>query len=326
MNKKFIILSIVLLTLAVCIGYATGKAFKKDPKSSLKYEKITGEEFSAPLPEKVALKDTFLPQDVYSVKLRAGLSFAGEPMPLDDWEVRERMEREMLVNIYWHSNTIQLLKLGHRYFPEIERELKANGVPTDFKYLALAESGLRNVTSPARAVGYWQFMKETGIKYGLEINENIDERYDYTKSTRAASVYLKEANGRFGNWTMAAASYNMGIAGLNSEATFQRTNNYYDLWLNSETSRYIFRLVALKEVYEHAEQYGFYLDKDDLYDPIPTGNVTVDSSITDLVSYAQLYGTSYKMLKYLNPWIQGRSLVNKYKKSYTLRMPLQKKF
>jgi hypothetical protein len=325
MNKKSLLIVTAIILLLAGLVYGASKVMKKDPLANVNVVQPFEGQFSPPLEPKPGSQDTFLPQDVYAIKLHEGMNFAGEPMPLNDWEVRERMEREMLVNVYWHSNTIQLLKLGHRYFPEIEKILKANGVPDDFKYLALAESGLRNVISPSSAVGYWQFMRETGIKYGLEVNDNVDERYDYAKSTQAACVYLKEAYGKLGNWTMAAASYNMGITGISSEANFQKTNNYYNLWLNTETSRYIFRLAALKEVYEHADRYGFYLDKEDLYDPVPFGTVSVDSSITDLVGFAQGYGTNYKMIKVLNPWIKGHSLVNKSNKTYEIRIPLQKK-
>ena len=262
---------------------------------------------------------------VLPVRLGDSLNFCGERMPLEDWDVKERMDREMLVNLYYQSNTIQYLKLSKRYFGDIEKTLKEQGVPEDFKYLALAESGLRNVTSPSKAVGFWQFLRETGIHYGLESNEYVDMRYDPHSATLAACKYLKEAYKKFGSWTMAAASYNMGQAGLSNDASFQQSNNYYDLLLNTETSRYIFRIVALKEICEHPSKYGFHLEEDDLYKPIPYTIVTVDSSINDLVSFAQSYGCNYKQLKLMNPWIQGRYFNNKYNKPYDIKIPYTNK-
>ena len=246
-NPKKTIIVLLICVMSV-IGISWGASYMKI--LSVAHPVFFGgnKAFSSKTSDLSADKDTFLYQKINTVKLRNQYEFAGEAVPMDDWDVRERLERELLVNIHWHSNTLQLLKLAHRYFPEIEKELKENGVPDDFKYLALAESGFRNVISPSRAVGYWQFLKETGIKYGLTVNDYVDQRYDYAQSTTAACAYLKEAYKKFGSWTMAAASYNMGIGGLSSEANFQKTNNYYELWLNSETSRYIFRLIALKEI------------------------------------------------------------------------------
>ena len=303
----------------VTVAFTSNKHFKKKEKVF----NYTEKNFSVPTENEVSDTLSFLP--IVPVRLSVNLNFCGEKVPLTDWDVRERMEREMLVNIYYQSNTIQYLKLSRRYFSEIEKTLKEEGVPDDFKYLALAESGLRNITSPAKAVGFWQFIKETGIRYGLESNEYIDMRYDTKNSTIAACNYLKEAYNRFGNWTMAAASYNMGQAGLQSDANFQQSNNYYDLLLNLETSRYIFRIVALKEICQHPEKYGFHLEDDDLYKPIPYTIVTVDSSISNLVAFAQQYGTNYKMIKLMNPWIQGHSFVNKLNKPYDIKIPYSNK-
>ncbi|MEI6312671.1 MAG: lytic transglycosylase domain-containing protein [Bacteroidota bacterium] len=315
MNKKIIGASLVLLLIGGIIGYASSKKIAT---------KKTISEFS--VPTEYETEDSIaMMQHVVPVRLPAGLNFAGEVMPTNDWDVRERMEREMLINIYYHSNTIQNIKLANRYFPDIEKILKEQGVPDDFKYLALAESGLKNVTSPAHAEGFWQFMSETGVKYGLEINESIDMRYDITASTIAACKYLKDAKAKFGNWTMAAASYNMGQDGLQNQANFQKSNNYYDLYLNTETSRYLFRILALKEVYEHQEKYGYHFESEDLYQPIPYAVVQVDSSITDLVGFAQMFGTNYKSLKLMNPWIQSRTLPNKYRKTYEIKIPNYKK-
>jgi hypothetical protein len=315
----------LLIIGCACIVAFVTVAFTRN-KHFIKKEKVfnyTEKNFSVPTENEVSDTLSFLP--IVPVRLSVNLNFCGEKVPLTDWDVRERMEREMLVNIYYQSNTIQYLKLSRRYFNEIEKTLKEEGVPDDFKYLALAESGLRNITSPAKAVGFWQFIKETGIRYGLESNEYIDMRYDTKNSTIAACNYLKEAYNRFGNWTMAAASYNMGQAGLQSDANFQQSNNYYDLLLNLETSRYIFRIVALKEICQHPEKYGFHLEDDDLYKPIPYTIVTVDSSISNLVAFAQQYGTNYKMIKLMNPWIQGHSFVNKLNKPYDIKIPYSNK-
>ena len=314
MNKKSIGIGAILLLITSILVYATSK------NSNIK-KNIS--EFSV-LTESEAI-DSLPFEKVYPIRLPEGLNFCGEVVPMNDWDVRERMEREMLVNTYFHSSTIFALKLGKRYFPEIEQVLKEQGVPDDFKYLALAESGLRNVTSPAHAEGIWQFLRSTGINYGLEINESIDMRYDVRQATIAACKYLKESKAKFGTWTMAAASYNCGPAGLQSQVNFQQTSNYYDLYLNTETSRYIFRIIALKEVYEHPNKYGYMLEEQDLYQPIPYSVVTVDSSITNLVSFAQMFGTSYKSLKLMNPWLQGKTLPNKYRKSYEIKIPNYKK-
>ncbi len=321
MSKRNAVLAICCLGLVVFTTLAfTGQKVFFHRAKVINY---TEENFSVPMENEMDDTITFL--SVVPVRLAKDLNFCGEEIPLDDWDVRERMEREMLVNLYYQSNTLQYLKLSKRYFLDIENTLKEQGVPDDFKYLALAESGLRNVTSPAKAVGFWQFLKETGVRYGLESNEHVDMRYDPLQSTIAACGYLKEAYKRFGSWTMAAASYNMGQAGLANDANFQRTNNYYDLLLNTETSRYLFRIVALKEICEHPDKYGFHMEEQDLYKPIPYTIVTVDSSITDLVSFAQNYNCNYKQIKLMNPWIQGRSLNNKYGKSYDIKIPYKNK-
>lgn len=314
MKKRSLIVISLLLALAGMLVYATKSksAVKKITEFSVATEKESGD--TIPMIHKVV-----------PVRLPDGLHFCGEVLPINDWDVRERMERELTINVYYHSNTIQCLKLAGRYFPEIEKILKAQGVPDDFKYLAVAESGLRNVTSPARAEGFWQFLPETAVRYGLEVNDAIDMRYDITQSTIAACKYLKESKEKFGSWSMAAASYNMGQAGLQNQVIFQKTNNYWDLYLNTETSRYLFRIVALKEIYENPVKYGYLFEEKDLYYEVPYSIVQVDSSITDLVSFAQMFGHSYKSLKLLNPWIQGRTLPNKYRKTYEIKIPNYKK-
>lgn len=266
-------------------------------------------------------RDYQVHQNVINVVVPENLSFAGEKVPLNDREVYERLERELFVNTYFHSNTILTIKLANRYFPVIEPILAANGIPDDFKYLAVAESGLRNVVSPAGAAGFWQIMKTTGAGYGLEINGNVDERYHLEKATGAACQYLLEAKDKFGSWTDAAASYNMGMAGFSREASDQLSNYYYDLYLNSETSRYVFRILALKLILENPSKYGYNFEGDELYQVEEYAVVHVDTSITSLSSFAQTFGTNYKYIRLYNPWLRGDGLSNKSGKQYEIRIP-----
>ncbi|MBC8173910.1 MAG: lytic transglycosylase domain-containing protein [Chitinophagales bacterium] len=257
----------------------------------------------------------------FAIKLPEALSFAGEAVPLHDFEVRERLDRELLVNTYWHSNTLQNLKLAHRWFPMIEKIFAENGIPDDFKYIALAESGLRNVVSPSNAEGVWQFLAETGKQYGLRINSEVDERYDVEKSTEAAVKYFQEARVKFNNWTLSAASYNAGMGGIESNLKYQKVNNYYDLFLNQETSRYIFRVLAFKVIYENTEKFGFMLDDEDVYDPLTYKTIDVNASITNLADFAIQSGTNYKMLKYYNPWLRSSALTVKNGEQFKLKLP-----
>jgi membrane-bound lytic murein transglycosylase D len=248
-------------------------------------------------------------------------SFAGEEVPLDLFYVREAFEREILANTFMHSTSIVMFKRANRWFPVIEPILKKNGIPDDFKFLAVAESNLINVVSPAGAEGYWQFIKATGQKYGLEINEKIDERYNMEKATQAACDYFKDAYRLFNSWTLVAASYNRGLDGLQKALDNQKVTNYYDLYLNDETSRYIFRIMAIREVYDHPVKYGFYLREKDFYPQIPARLVTVDSSIGSLPDFARLLSVNYRVLREMNPWIRNYSLPNNSKKIYTFRIP-----
>lgn len=248
-------------------------------------------------------------------------TFAGEKMPVDIYDVKERLDREILVNTYWHSNTFQNFKNAYRYFPIIEKILKEEGVPDDFKYLALAESGLRNVVSPSNAVGVWQFLKDTGVQFGLEVNDVVDERYHLEKSTRAACKYLKQAKEQFGSWTLAAASYNVGQARIRKSIAEQKVNSYYDLYLNEETSRYVFRIVALKELFNNPQKYGFYFTEEDMYQPLKYTVVKIDTSIINLVDFALENNTNYKTLKLHNPWMRQQRLDNKTGKVYEIKIP-----
>ena len=265
------------------------------------------------------------PQDYKIVQppIPEHLDFAGEKVPLDNFEVRERMDREFIVNTYYHSFTILAMKKANRYFPVIEPILKENGIPDDFKYVAVIESGLSNVISPAGATGYWQFMEEAGNKYGLEINDEVDQRYDLKKSTEAACLYIKDARDQFGSWTMAAASFNMGTNGVEKQMARQKTNNYYNLVLGEETSRYIARIIAIKTILQHPENYGFAITKEDLYPPLPTYEITINEPINDLADFAIEKGINYKILKMYNPWLRDNVLTNKARKTYTIEMPVK---
>jgi hypothetical protein len=258
---------------------------------------------------------------VSGVALPEEIEFAGERIPMEYFDIKEAMEREVLVNSYWHSQTILLLKRAKRYFADIEPILKANNIPDDFKFVALAESGLMNVKSPAGAVGVWQFMPETAKEHGLEVNKEIDERYNLEKATNAACQFFKTSHSLFGNWTMAAASYNCGSAGLGKQVQKQYSGNYYDLFLNEETSRYLFRIVSLKLILENPQKYGFNLNEGDFYQPIPCKKVTVNYPVKDWALFAFQQGTNYKMLKLMNPWLREGFLTNMGKRTYTLKIP-----
>jgi hypothetical protein len=248
------------------------------------------------------------------------VSFAGEKVPIERWDIREQLDRELLYNYYNQYSTLYILRLTTRYFPMIEQRLKANGIPDDFKYLCIAESALRNQTSSAGAVGFWQFMPGTAPSYGLTINDEVDERYHVEKATDAACKYFKDAYAKFGSWTAAAASYNCGMGGYNKFSTQQQTSYYYDLLLPEETMRYVFRIVAFKLLVGQANNYGYVIQGADAYKPYNTKTVTVSSSIPDLAQFAIDNGTNYKMLKLLNPWLRARTLTVKGK-SYEILLP-----
>ncbi|MEZ5069837.1 MAG: lytic transglycosylase domain-containing protein [Bacteroidales bacterium] len=258
---------------------------------------------------------------VQGVDLPERVTFAGERMPLDLYDVREALDREMLSNVYFHSQTIRLMKLANRYFPVIEPILKKNLVPDDFKYLVLAESGLTQAVSPANAVGFWQLMKGTAQDYGLEVNAEVDERYHIAKSTEVACRYLIESYRTYGNWTMTAASYNAGRRGVERQAERQKKENYYDLLLVEETSRYLYRVVSFKLIFEDPEAYGFHVNRADLYPEIPVDKIRVDGAVADFADFAAEHGTNYKILKSLNPWLRDTKLTNTAGKSYEILVP-----
>ncbi len=259
-------------------------------------------------------------QNAYAVKFPESVTFADENVPLDDLEVRERLDRELTVNSYWQSSTIIMLKRANRYLPIIENILKDEKIPDDFKYLCMAESSLDNVVSPSGASGFWQFMKATGIRYGLLINNEVDERYNLEKATHAACKYLQDSKGNTGSWTAAAAAYNMGIAGINKQQTLQGETEYYRLLLNSETSRYVQRIVAIKIIHQNQKDFGFYLKQEDLY---PEFKYTIQqvSGAINWVSFAKQNNISYKLLRIYNPWIRDYNLNNKEKRTFDVKIP-----
>jgi hypothetical protein len=258
---------------------------------------------------------------IYSLPLPETLSFAGEPVPIKDPQVRQSYDRELLVNTYWQSNMLLFLKRSGRYFPVVEPILKEHGLPEDFKYIPLIESGFTHVVSPAGAVSFWQFLEGTGREYGLEINEAVDERYHLVKATHAACRYLKDAREELGSWTLAAASYNRGINGIQKQLERQQARNFYDLRLNPETARYLYRLLAIREIMSDPDGYGFQIKPQERYHPIPTRTLAVDTGINNLGQWARGQGINYRILKFHNPWLRQAFLPEKAGKTYQLKIP-----
>lgn len=298
--KKIVTLSLVLLCLVIIVFFSNG---------------IHENEVQS-------ITNTHKNYKVKALQLPNNLNLAGERVPIEIEDVKERMDRELLVNTYWQSNGLLLLKRAHKYFPILETLLKKYGIPDDFKYLALAESGFIDETSTAGAAGIWHFMKKTGKEYGLEINKNVDERYHIEKSTKVAAAYLKKAKERFGSWTLAAAAYNAGNYGIAKRLETQQVTSYYDALLPDETERYVFRILALKEVISNPKKYGFVFDENDLYTLEQTKEIKVDSAITNIASFAKNFGVNYKELKKHNPWLRENHLNNKSKKNYLIKIPI----
>lgn len=249
------------------------------------------------------------------------MDFAGEQVPTYMADVQERLDKEMVTNMNYHTNTTLVIKRANKVFPIMEPILAKYGVPDDFKYLAVIESSLVNAVSPAGARGVWQFMPSTAKEKGMEVSEQVDERYHLEKSTEAACKYLIAAKEKFGSWTLAAASYNGGIGGIKTKMEEQQVDNYYDLLLTEETSRYVFRILALKEIMKNADKYGFSIPKEALYYQIPTKKIVVDSSITNLAAFAKSQGVNYKILKLHNPWLRDKVLLNAAGKKYEIEIP-----
>lgn len=259
--------------------------------------------------------------NVYALQVPDNLDFAGEPLPLNSPDILERMDRELLVNTYWQSNGLLMFKRAKKYFPIIEPILKKHSIPDDFKYLAVIESGLTNAVSPAGARGVWQIMPATARENGLEVNDNVDERYHLEKATEVACKYLLKSKEELGSWTLAAAAYNAGNAGVSRRLREQNVSNYYDLLLGEETGRYLFRIVALKEILSNPSIYGFNFRDKDLYSTVPSYKVEVDTAVTDFSKFAQQFNINYKILKLHNPWLREPHLNNRSRKLYHIEIP-----
>lgn len=253
------------------------------------------------------------------------IQFLGEQVPLHITDVKERLDRELLVNTYWHSNTILLMKRANKYFPIIEPILKKNGVPDDFKYLCTIESSLTNVVSPAGASGFWQIMPRTAQELGLEITKTVDESYNLELATEAACKYLLKSKEELGSWALVAASYNVGLSSVKRRMEEQQVDNYFDLYLPTETARYLFRIIAIKEIMENPIKYGFAIEKEELFQFEPTKEITIDSTIDNLALFAKTQGINYKLLKLHNPWLRDKHLENKSSKLYAIKIPLEGK-
>lgn len=260
---------------------------------------------------------------ISAIDIPEDLNFAGEAVPQGDPEIMERIDREFLVNTYWQSNALLLMKRANKYFPIIEPILSKNGIPEDFKYLAVAESGLENVVSSAGATGFWQIMKATGKEYGLEVNDNVDERYHLEKATEVACRYLNKYREKYGSWTLAAAAYNAGTGAIDRYMDYQKATDYYDLLLGQETGRYVFRILAIKEILSNPEKYGFVIGEEDLYQNVPTFQVEVDTAVSSFADFANQYGISYKILKRHNPWLREPHLNNGSRKKYQIAIPMK---
>jgi hypothetical protein len=268
---------------------------------------------------------THLPQGFINARawdIPEALDFAGEAVDLRISDVYQRFDRELHVNTYWHNNTIMLIKRANQWLPVIEPILAQYGVPDDFKYLAMIESDLMNKVSPAKAVGYWQILEGTAKELGLEVSREVDERYDPWKSTEAACKYLLKAYEKFGNWTMVAAAYNRGMKGMQNAMEDQQESDYYKLLLNEETSRYLFRILAAKEIISQPGKYGFDIKEHHLYPPVNYKLLVVTEDIKDLVSFAKEQGVDYKTLKIYNPWLRSDKLNVRRNHTYTFRFPV----
>lgn len=307
MTKSYKI--IILLAVVILCGVLINAVQTQDPEYT-----TTGSEVST-------FKNTSDSYNIRAVKIPSDLNFAGERVHLEKQDIKERVDRELLVNTYWQSNALLWIKRTNKYFPIIEPILKEKGVPNDFKYLAVIESNLQNVTSPAGAKGFWQLLKAAAKENGLEVNGNVDERYHLEKATIAACNYLIKAKKKFGTWTLAAAAYHDGNGGLNSKLTTQKVDSYYDVLAGENTQRYIPRILAAKEILSNPKKYGFHYDEEDLYVLPESYVVKIDTPINNIAVFAKKYKTNYKELKIHNPWLRENKLNNSSRKEYFIKIP-----
>lgn len=315
LEKNFPVL-ISLLSLIIVLGYVR---FSNDRVKKLIAEKELSQESGNPTSAEWSSAPSPLPAISYD--LPNNLTFAGEPVPLHLPDVYERFDKELQINVYLHSSTIFLIKRANRWLPQMQEILRRHNIPDDFKYLPLIESGLLNDISPKNAVGFWQILKTSGRELGLEVENQVDERYDPLKATEAACKYLNNAYKKFGNWTLVASSYNRGIAGVGRALEKQQVNSFYDLYLVDETSRYVFRILAIKEIIENPGKYGFSVNPKHLYPQEELRYVEVTESIPDLVKFARQQGVNYKLLKRYNPWLRDDVLTVRRGKVYRIALP-----
>lgn len=260
-------------------------------------------------------------QVIHDIELPKTLDFCGEPVPMDRFYVRESLERELLANAHLHTSTLLVMKRTTRWFPVIEPIMRKSNIPEDFKYLAMTESALTNAVSPAKAVGFWQFLEGTGKQYGLEINKEVDRRYDQEMETQAACSFLNDLYRRFGSWTLSAAAYNCGGGRISRTIEEQQVNSYYDMLLPNETERYVFRILAFKILMSDPKKFGYQISDDGWYQPLDYKTITVTESIDNLAQFAVDQGTNLKMLKYYNPWLRSNTLTISTGNSYVIKLP-----
>ncbi|HUH74804.1 MAG TPA: lytic transglycosylase domain-containing protein [Chitinophagales bacterium] len=306
-NKKQLLL---LVFVSSIVGFLIGSAFQ------------TSSQYISFNLKKPIVSDISVQASGAAPKIPIKLDFAGETVPLKDIEVRERLDREIIVNTFRHSSTLLLMKKANQWTPTLTKILKEQGIPEDFVYLSMAESDLSQVSSPSNASGFWQFLKPTGIQYGLIVNDEVDQRFDIEKSTYAACRYLKDSYDKLGSWTLAAAGYNMGMAGVGRQADQQGSNNYYDLYLNTETSRYVFRILALKLIHQNPSHFDYLISSSDLYEPYKYKEIRVSGAVNSWIDFAKQNGTSYKEIRRHNPWIRSTSMRNIAGNTFVVKIPV----
>lgn len=312
MKSKNILLACVVALLLIGVTATISFSIAQNAKEESTYDRS---------PYLDELSFTHLDQNIHDIELPESMDFCGEPVPLNLFYVRESLERELLVNSYLHASTMLLLKRTTRWFPVIEPIMKKNGLPEDFKYLAMIESALTNAVSPSKAVGFWQFLEGTGKDYKLEIYKEVDMRYNQELETVAACQYLNDSYAKFGSWTLAAAAFNCGNGRMSRTIEEQKVNSYYDMLLPAETERYVYRILALKLITENPEKYGFHISDNGWYQPLEYKTITVTETIPDLIEFALSHGTNIKMLKYYNPWLRSNTLTISQGNSYQIKLP-----